>query len=102
MHIERLPSSGFIVLPLRDKGNEPMPHDLLASILSERFGGCTVTEGRGVWNAGDRTDDEPVLIYAVSSKHKPALEPVAAWLLSATRQDAIFLNIQGKASILHR
>lgn len=103
MNVTTLSHTASVILPLRDKHDLPMPHDTLRTVLAERFGGCTVTACRGAWVAENgRLDDEDVVRYSVSSSEIPHVEPIGAWLLCATLQDAVFIEIDGVASILSR
>ncbi|UMO76071.1 hypothetical protein [Planktothrix phage Pra-JY27] len=104
MNAQTMPHSGRIILPLLDNNGAPMPHDALVRSLADTFGGVTASPARGAWIARDgRTDDEPVVVYAISSDQPPhRLLCAAAWVLSATLQDAVFVEIDGAATILHR
>lgn len=65
---------GLIILPQADNsGNslETLGNDLAASI-GRAFGGCTVTEGRGIWVDIGEVYDEPVWQFTVA--YSPSAE----------------------------
>ena len=92
---------GLIILPQADNsGNslETLGNDLAASI-GRAFGGCTVTEARGIWVDHGEVYDEPVwqftVAYSPSDENDRQLRRLAQSYGLAAKQLSIYVRLAG-------
>jgi hypothetical protein len=94
-----------INLPVSDNEGRPLDiqHEDLADTLCAVFGGCTVTDGVGMWKDGGKLYREPVRVYQVATPN-PAdyhiVREIARKAGIAADQLAVFFAFDGKPEIL--
>lgn len=85
-------------VPKNDNSGQPIPHVLTAAVAAvvAAFGGATITEGHGSWNAPDgRLVSEPVHVITVAytdgTDSEAKLTAIAERVAIDAQQEAVFL-----------
>ena len=101
MRKEYLNNSIQLVLPVQ----EPHIHRAVVDMLDSECGGCTSWVGCGEWVTPDEgRKPEEVIVYESSAEESPAYlaDEIASYLLEVTKEEAIFIKVNGITIIYHR